>query len=85
MEHPDKPGTVTREDSWPMLPPGVRTEGPWLVTYPPGPITLSFTDAAGRRWKRYPDGRLVEPDRPQRRSHKDAMNAWIAGEIDQLD
>jgi hypothetical protein len=23
-----------------------------------GPLTLLFTDAAGRRWKRYPDGRL---------------------------
>jgi hypothetical protein len=50
-----------------------------------GPLTLTFTDAAGRRWTRYPDGRLVEPDRPRRRSRKDALNAWIAGEVDQLD
>jgi hypothetical protein len=48
-------------------------------------IELSFTDAAGRRWIRYPDGRLVERDRPRRRSRKDYMNAWIAGELDDLD
>lgn len=36
----------------------------------PGPVSISFTDAAGRRWKRYPDGRLVELNRP-RRSRKD--------------
>ena len=50
-----------------------------------GPLTLSFTDAAGRRWKRYPDGRLVELSRQRRRSRKDFMNAWIAGELDCLD
>jgi hypothetical protein len=49
-----------------------------------GPVSISFTDAAGRRWKRYPDGRLVELGR-QRRSRKDFMNAWIAGELDRLD
>jgi hypothetical protein len=53
---------------------------PWNVA-----IGLSFTDAAGRRWKRYPDGRLVEPDRPRRRSRKDFYNAWIAGQLDHLD
>lgn len=84
MEHPDEPGTVTREETWPLLPPGLEDE---LGRYPhpPGPITLSFTDAAGRRWTRYPDGRLVEPNRPRRRSRKDYMNAWIAGELDDLD
>ena len=46
---------------------------------------MTFTDAAGRRWTRHPDGRLVEPDRPRRRSRKDSYNAWIAGELDQLD
>jgi hypothetical protein len=71
MEHPDEPGSVTREDTWPLLPPGTQTDGPLVLTYPPGPATLTFTDAAGRRWKRYPDGRLVEPDRPRRRSRKD--------------
>jgi hypothetical protein len=85
MEHPDEPGRVIREDSWDLLPPG-RHPGPATTEeYPPGPITLSFTDAAGRRWKRYPDGRLVEPDRPRRRSRKEYMNAWIAGELDRLD
>jgi hypothetical protein len=50
-----------------------------------GRLALLVTDAAGRRWNRYPDGRLVEPDRPRRRSRKDFYNAWIAGEVDQLD
>jgi hypothetical protein len=55
-----------------------------MVPTMPGILGMSFTDAAGRRWKRYPDGRLVEPNR-QRRSRKDYMNAWIAGELDHLD
>jgi hypothetical protein len=50
----------------------------------PGPVSLSFVDGAGRSWKHYPDGRLVEQGR-QRRSRKDYMNAWIAGELDYLD
>jgi hypothetical protein len=45
----------------------------------PGPISVSFIDAAGRRWKRYPDGRLVETDRPWRRSNQNDYSAWIAG------
>jgi hypothetical protein len=74
------------------LPPKETTRGMFQVVKDgivtgvmPGPVSISFTDAAGRRWKRYPDGRLVEPDRPRRRSRKDYMNAWIAGEVDQLD
>jgi hypothetical protein len=51
----------------------------------PGHLGVSFTDAAGRRWKRYPDGRLVEPGRPRRRSRKDYYNAWLAGELENLD
>jgi hypothetical protein len=63
MEHPDQPGRVIREDSWDLLPPG-RHPGPATTEeYLPGPITLSFTDAAGRRWTRYPDGLLVELNR----------------------
>lgn len=27
----------------------------------PGPVEISFTDAAGRRWTRFPDGSLVGP------------------------
>lgn len=50
-----------------------------------GRLTLSFTDAAGRRWERYPDGRLVELNRPPRRPRKDKLNDWIAGQVDQLD
>jgi hypothetical protein len=75
-----------------MLPPGQKEEGrfPMIMSIlhtgiGPGPVGISFTDAAGRRWKRYPDGRLVELNRPLRRSRKDYMNAWIAGEVDQLD
>jgi hypothetical protein len=85
MYHPDEPERVIREDSWDLLPPG-RHPGPATTeTYLPGPIRLSFTDAAGRRWTRYPNGRLVERDRPRHRSRKDYMNAWIAGELDHLD
>jgi hypothetical protein len=85
MEHPDEPGMVTREETWDLLPPG-RHPGPATSqALLPGPITLSFTDGAGRRWTRYPDGRLVERDRPRRRSRKDYYNAWIAGELGDLD
>jgi hypothetical protein len=55
-----------------------------MVPTLPGPLGLSFTDAAGRRWKRYPNGQLVELTR-RRRSRKDYMNAWITGELDRLD
>ncbi len=81
-------GTV--EVSRPILPPGEASEGSFPMFLGgertglvPGPVGISFTDAAGRRWKRYPDGRLIEPGR-QRRSRKDYMNAWIAGELDHL-
>jgi hypothetical protein len=84
MEHPDMPGTVTREESWDLLPPGTRRAEDEVFPAPGGPITLSFTDAAGRRWTRYPDGRLVEVGRSSR-SRKDYMNAWIAGELQDLD
>ena len=75
---------------WRVLPPHETLEDeldlPQLLTPPwDARIRLSFTDAAGRRWTRYPDGRLVEPNRPRRRSRKDYMNAWIAGELDDLD
>jgi hypothetical protein len=85
MEHPDEPGRVIREKSWDLLPPGRHRGRVTREAYLPGPITLSFTDAAGRRWKRYRDGRLVELGRQRRRSRKDYMNAWIANELDHLD
>jgi hypothetical protein len=50
----------------------------------PGPVGISFTDAAGHRWKRLPNGTLTETTRRRRRSRKDYMNAWIAGELDHL-
>jgi hypothetical protein len=84
MEHPDEPGIVTREESVDLLPPGWNQQEGGPRGHPPGPITLTFTDAAGCRWTRYPDGRLVELKRP-RRSRKDYMNAWIANELDHLD
>jgi hypothetical protein len=70
MEHPDMPEVVTREESWDLVPPGEQRVDDMWVTGPPGPVTLTFTDAAGHRWTRRPDGRLVEPDRPRRRSRK---------------
>jgi hypothetical protein len=79
------------EFRWLVLPPQETKEDDlrlpeklWRSLWDAG-TTLSFTDAAGRRWTRYPDGRLVPSDRPRRRSRKDYMNAWIAGELDQLD
>jgi hypothetical protein len=48
-------------------------------------LGLSFTDSRGLRWERSPDGSLTEVTKRRRRSGKDYMNAWIAGEIDQLD
>jgi hypothetical protein len=48
-------------------------------------IGLSFTDSQGRRWKRLPNGTLTEVTKRPRRSRKDYMNAWIAGELDELD
>jgi hypothetical protein len=69
------------------LPPG-RIQHPLSLgraDLPHASVWMTFTDAAGRRWKRHPDGRLVEPDRPPRRAHKDELNDWIAREVDQLD
>jgi hypothetical protein len=48
-------------------------------------LGLSFTDSQGRRWKRLPNGTLTEITKRPRRSRKDYMNAWIAGELDHLD
>jgi hypothetical protein len=48
-------------------------------------LGLSFTDNRGRRWKRLPNGALIEVTRRQHRSRKDYMNAWIAGELEHLD
>jgi hypothetical protein len=70
-----------------VVPPG-RMEYPLRLSDADPPDVsawMTFTDGAGRRWTRHPDGRLVEPDRPRRRSRKDFYNAWIAGELDQLD
>lgn len=48
-------------------------------------LGFSFTDSQGRRWKRLPDGTLIELAKQQWRSRKDYMHAWIAGELDRLD
>jgi hypothetical protein len=81
---PTEAGTLRYQR--PVMAPGetFRDEHP-MVPDLPGHLGVSFTDAAGRRWKRYPDGRLVEPGRPRRRSRKDYYNAWIAGELENLD
>jgi hypothetical protein len=73
---------------WDVLPP-LRTASEKLPDYVfPNwhvPVALSFTDSQGRRWKRLPDGTLTEITKRPRRSRKDYMNAWIAGELDHLD
>lgn len=48
-------------------------------------LGLSFTDNQGRRWKRLPNGTLIEVTKGPRRSRKDYYNAWIAGELQDLD
>jgi hypothetical protein len=49
---------------------------------------MVFTDANNQRWQRSRTGRLsrlVKSSTQLRRSRKDYMNAWIAGELDHLD
>jgi hypothetical protein len=75
MEHPHKPGMVTREESLQLVPPGWNAEEGGPRDHPPGPITLRFTDAAGRFWTRWPDGRLLDVGQQRRRSRKDYYNA----------
>jgi hypothetical protein len=53
---------------------------PWNVA-----IELSFTDSQGRRWERLPDGTLTEVTKRPRHSRKDHYNAWMAGQLDELD
>jgi hypothetical protein len=67
-----QPGTA--ETRRRILPPGEKEIGifpTFLEGFEtgigPGPVSIAFTDAAGRHWKRYPDGRLVELNRPRRR------------------
>lgn len=51
-------------------------------------VWMVFTDGNNRRWQRSHTGRLsrlVDPFTRPRRSRKDFMNAWIAGELDRLD
>lgn len=67
-----QPGTAETRRS--ILPPGEKGIGIFArfldgfeTGTEPGPVSIAFTDAAGRHWKRYPDGRLVELDRPRRR------------------
>jgi hypothetical protein len=70
---------------WDLLPPG----GPIKVfidfhSSAPVVLGLTFTDSQGRRWRRV-GGTLTEVTSRRRRSRKDYMNAWIAGELDDLD
>jgi hypothetical protein len=74
-----------------MLPPE-RTRRPlWDLQgadLPHANVWMLFTDASNQRWQRSHTGRLsrlVERSTQPRRSRKDFMNAWIAGELDHLD
>jgi hypothetical protein len=71
-----------------VLPPGKELEEwvPWeFLPSDQPPLGISFTDNRGRRWRRLPKGELIEATKGRRRSRKDYMNAWIAGELDCLD
>jgi hypothetical protein len=66
-----QPGTA--ETRRRILPPGEKEIGIFATFLQgfetgiePGPVSIAFTDAAGRHWKRYSDGRLVELNRPRR-------------------
>jgi hypothetical protein len=51
-------------------------------------VWMVFTDASNQRWQRSHTGRLsrlMDRSALPRRSRKDYMNAWIAGELDHLD
>ena len=85
MEHADEAGRQVRGEFWDVLPPGQHPELYQTVDYPPGPITLTFTDAQGRVWTRFPDGRLVEPRREPPRSVKDRLDAFTKGQVEELD
>jgi hypothetical protein len=79
----------TIEDDWMGVLPRQTREGwlpaEWKLSTWYVAMGLSFTDSQGRRWKRLPNGTLTEVTKRQRRSRKDYMNAWIAGELDDLD
>jgi hypothetical protein len=81
----------TIEENWnsPLLPHESRdgcVPDEWNWWTRKASLGLSFTDSQGRRWKRIPvTGALIEVTKRPRRSRKDYMNAWIAGEVDQLD
>jgi hypothetical protein len=53
----------------------------------PGPVRVTFTDSQGYRWRRHPMGELelLKGQATRRRPHKDELNAWVAGQVDQLD
>jgi hypothetical protein len=71
------------------LPPGetIRFVGARQEEKANVPLVLgfSFTDSQGRRWKRRPNGTLVELTKPQQRSPKDRLDTFAKGQIDALD
>jgi hypothetical protein len=85
MEHADEAGMQVRAEHKDVLPPGEHEEQPLTVGYPPGPVTLTFTDAQGRVWTRFPDGRLIEPRREPAPSVKDRLDAFTKGQVEELD
>jgi hypothetical protein len=79
-----QPGTAEARRR--ILPPGEEDKGIFArfldgfeTGIRPGPVSIAFTDAAGRHWKRYPDGRLVELNRPPRRPRgfEDLDLGWL--------
>jgi hypothetical protein len=81
MKDPKPLSTVTI----PIFPPVESYSGPTLRDIEPGPITLSFTDAAGLRWTRHPDGQLEGPPPRAHRSVKDRLDAFAKGQVEDLD
>jgi hypothetical protein len=54
----------------------------------PDEVEIEFTDSAGHRWIRHPNGRLQLLSAPQptrRRSVKDRLEAFTKGQLDALD
>lgn len=54
----------------------------------PYEVEIVFTDSAGHRWKRHPNGRLellLAPQSAREPSVKDRLDAFTKGQMDQLD
>jgi len=56
-----------------------RADKPHVSTW------MTFTDAAGHRWTRHPNGQLEGPPATRRRSVKDRLDAFTKGQVEELD